>query len=275
MITIHPLFWFVVATGILTGHFWKLMLLFMIVTCHELGHYMMARHFSWRIRKLTLLPFGGVMEVDEHGNQPMIEEALVTVAGPVQHIWMIALSFGMGSLFSWWLSFHELFVILNLMLLGFNLLPIWPLDGGKLLFLILGRGRSYKRAHRLLIISSLMFLIVFLSVSLYMEGFHLNLLFIITFLLMAHYTEWKHHPYVQLRFALERYTKWKALTLKKTKTLSIKETMTLDDVLKLLGKGVQHRFLVNDQLIGEQDVLQQYFGEKKAGYTVGDVFCIN
>lgn len=59
-----------------------------IVLFHELGHYMMAVSFGWRIKNITLWVFGGVMDTDEHGNRPLYEEALVSIAGPLQHVFI-------------------------------------------------------------------------------------------------------------------------------------------------------------------------------------------
>ena len=46
--------------------------------------------FSWRIKRIFLLPFGGTVEVEEHGNRPLKEEFAVILAGPLQHVWLQA-----------------------------------------------------------------------------------------------------------------------------------------------------------------------------------------
>ena len=81
------------ALAILTAHFIELSIFLFIVFIHELGHALAASFFSWRIKRISLLPFGGVAEMDEHGNRPLKEEAIVTLAGPLQHVWMMGLAF--------------------------------------------------------------------------------------------------------------------------------------------------------------------------------------
>ena len=80
------------ALAIMTAHFFELTMFLMIVLIHELGHAFAASFYSWRIKRISLLPFGGVAEMDEHGNRPLKEEAIVTLAGPLQHVWMIGVA---------------------------------------------------------------------------------------------------------------------------------------------------------------------------------------
>ena len=86
------------ALAIMTAHFFELTMFLIIVLIHELGHAFAASFYSWRIKRISLLPFGGVAEMDEHGNRPLKEEAIVTLAGPLQHVWMI------GGLYSFIIS---------------------------------------------------------------------------------------------------------------------------------------------------------------------------
>src|SRR5690625_4698610 len=92
-IKINPLFWLVVGIGVITGYFREIFMIFIIVFIHEMGHAVAASYFQWNIKKIELLPFGGVLEVDDE-NPPFREELIVILAGPLQHIWLIILSFG-------------------------------------------------------------------------------------------------------------------------------------------------------------------------------------
>ncbi len=83
-------FWVVALIAIMTAQFQTLLLLFWIVLWHELGHVVAAHMFSWRVKRILLLPFGGVAEMDEHGNRPFHEELIVTLAGPFQHIFIFS-----------------------------------------------------------------------------------------------------------------------------------------------------------------------------------------
>ncbi|WKB36839.1 M50 family metallopeptidase [Terrilactibacillus sp. S3-3] len=87
-IKIHPVFWFVMAAGAITGHFWEIAIAFFIVLVHECGHGFAAYKFGWHIEQIQLLPFGGVAKVEHASDRPMREEWLVILAGPLQHLWL-------------------------------------------------------------------------------------------------------------------------------------------------------------------------------------------
>ena len=127
----------------ITGYFLEAVTLFGIVLVHELGHLAAANGFGWRVREVQLLPFGGVLIVDELGTAPTREELIVSLAGPLQHVWMILVALLMKwvdvGASSWW----DYFIEANLMIGLFNLIPVMPLDGGKVMQSLLGYLLSY------------------------------------------------------------------------------------------------------------------------------------
>src|SRR5699024_2241755 len=131
----------------LTGTFIELAIILFIVLFHELGHYAMATFFGWHIKNIVLWVFGGVMNTENHGNTSIVEEALVTIAGPLQHV---IIYMGMFLLTNSSVqmvlppSLIEQVLFYNTVILLFNLIPIWPLDGGKLLFTVLSAYVPYR-----------------------------------------------------------------------------------------------------------------------------------
>ncbi len=274
-IHIHPLFWIVFAIGIVTASFKQLLMLFVIVLVHELGHAMAAQFFSWRIRKILLLPFGGVAEVDEHGNRPFHEDFIVIVSGPLQHIWMMGLSYVlmMTSIIS--PATHELFIYHNLLILGFNLLPIWPLDGGKLLFLVLSQRMAFLEAYKkaLLISACLLAVVSLIAATFYLQQLHLWI--IMLFLLHSLYTDWKHRQYVYMRFLLERYN-GKEREIKNLKPLTVTHEEKIHHILQRFQRGYKHVIIIqNDhreqQQVDENEVLHAYFAEKRMDSPIDEL----
>lgn len=264
--------------AIITGHFRTLFILFSIVLIHELGHYAMARFFRWRIHRIVLLPFGGIVEVEEHGNKPIIEEFFVVIAGPLQHVWLMLAGYICLHFSLWSPSFYTTFFAMNLMILVFNLLPIWPLDGGKLLFLLLAILTPYKRAHLLTLSFSTLFLVLFMCGSIIFYQLHLNLLVILLFLFVAIYTEWRHHPYIFFRFLLELYESELRVT-KRRKKIFILPNLLLKDVLKRFYKDAYHEIVVIQSSeksfrASEEDVLLAFFKHKKIHETIADLYRI-
>ncbi|SDI69800.1 M50 family metallopeptidase [Alteribacillus bidgolensis] len=204
LIRFHPLFWLVAATAVFTGFFYELLLLFLIVFLHELGHAAVALHYNWRIKKIELLPFGGVMETAEHGNRPVREEAMVAAAGPIVHLPLIAISFLLLKTPYWHEADHALFLHYNLTLFCFNLLPVWPLDGGKLLFCWFTSRFPYYQAQKRMWKTSCLLLCSIAALFLWSFPLHLQAWVLLIFFITVHYTEWKQQPYSFFRFLLER-----------------------------------------------------------------------
>src|SRR5690625_6301391 len=105
---------------------------------------------------------GGVMDTDEHGNRPIHEEVLVTIAVPFQHIVIYGIVFFVSSANLLPSSVLELIIYYNTAIFVFNLLPIWPLDGGKILFLCLSSMLPYRKAYHSVIIFSIALCILLL-----------------------------------------------------------------------------------------------------------------
>lgn len=204
LIRFHPIFWFVVGSSLLTGYFYEVLLLFFIVFLHEIGHAAAALFFHWRVRKIELLPFGGVMETEEDGNRPLLEEVIVTLSGPFVHLPLILFSHVLLSTSFWSYADHELFVKYNIVLLLFNLFPIWPLDGGKLLFCILQYYHPFYVAQKKCWIYSFLSLCLAGGALAVFIPMHLQGWLLFLFFMFVHYKEKKYEPYRFLRFLLAR-----------------------------------------------------------------------
>jgi Zn-dependent protease len=129
--------------------------LFLVVTLHEFGHALACRQVGGTANKIVLWPLGGVAYVDP---PPRPAATLWSIAaGPLVNVVLLGLSYAL-TIWSWhsgWRltaphAYRLLWAILfmNLGLLIFNLLPIYPLDGGQilrsLLWFVVGRARSLK-----------------------------------------------------------------------------------------------------------------------------------
>ena len=165
---IHPLYYLVSFVCFLTGHFKEFIIFSSIILVHEFGHFVMALIFKWKIESLTLLPFGGVTIFKEHIDKPLIEESLIALAGPLFQI-----------IFCFLFKDNHLFVSYNKFILLFNLLPIFPLDGAKIINVILNCFFSFKFSHILTIIIS-----IFTLLFCYTFKHNLTFILVILFLLI-------------------------------------------------------------------------------------------
>lgn len=124
---------------------------FASVLLHELGHALTARHFGIGTRAITLLPIGGVAELEGTPKSPR-EELWVALAGPAVNVALAVglglVSFGLSSLgggvvIALAAQLFGALAVANVLLGAFNLLPAFPMDGGRVLraWLELRRGR--------------------------------------------------------------------------------------------------------------------------------------
>jgi len=283
IVRIHPLFTILLLLSAISGFFVEAITLFAIVIVHELGHVAAIRWFGWRLKAIKLLPFGGVAEVEELGNVPAREEAIVAMAGPIQHVWMIGLAFAMrewgGVAPEWWNYFMEANVLLGL----FNLLPILPLDGGKIMQCLLSYVLPYYKAIWYstvlsLGLSGLVIGIALLDVS---KGHTpLSLMMISLFLLYSNWYTLRNAPYQYMRFLAVRDERSKAFIASGTlaQPIVVKGQRQIGEIVKLFMREKYHLvYVMNERggiqgVLPEQRLLHCFFHEKKPGSAVSELF---
>ncbi len=131
------------------------LLLFLCVLLHEFGHICTARAFGVTTPYVTLLPIGGVAQLERIPEQPW-EEFLVAIAGPLVNVVItLLLVYGAGAelqasaasaVDSTRIAMIDRLAAVNLFLALFNLIPAFPMDGGQVLRALLATRLGYVRA---------------------------------------------------------------------------------------------------------------------------------
>ena len=133
-------------------------LLFVLVTLHELGHSFAALNYGVPVERIVLLPIGGVAQLRNMPEKPK-QEFVIALAGPAVNVVLAILMGGVAALFGLSLtnpltsgvslSFGAIFSYIffyNVVLAVFNMIPAFPMDGGRVLRAALAMKLEYGRA---------------------------------------------------------------------------------------------------------------------------------
>ena len=158
--------------------------LFVFVVFHELAHSIIARHYGIKVRKIILYPIGGVSEIEEIPDNPS-QEWRMAVAGPATSIVLgtallgVSLiistqTFTLATLTTFTGNFLTDIATLNILLGAFNLIPAFPMDGGRVFRALLSERLKYSDATRYAVYIGKVF-----GIAMVLIGFLYNYFFLI------------------------------------------------------------------------------------------------
>jgi Zn-dependent protease/predicted transcriptional regulator len=233
--------WGDVLTGVLF-----ILALFLCVVLHEYGHALTARKYGIKTRDITLYPIGGVARLERMPDKP-IEELWVALMGPAVNVVIAALLFaylsvtsGLTPLTDFTISsgsFAQRLMTVNISLVLFNLIPAFPMDGGRVLRALLAMRLDYVRATQVAANIGQGLALVFGFIGLFSNPF---LLFIAFFVWIGASQE---ASVVQMKNSISGIPVTRAM-LTDFKTLSPGDN--LSRVVGLILSGSQHDFPVVD-----------------------------
>jgi Zn-dependent protease/CBS domain-containing protein len=252
-----------------------ILLLFMFVVMHEYGHALTARKYGIKTRDITLYPIGGVARLERMPEKP-IEELWVALAGPAVNVVIAVVLFGyllltgtLEPITNLSISTGSLvgrLMIVNLWLVGFNLIPAFPMDGGRVLRALLGLRLEYVQATQIAASVGQGFAFLFGFIGLFSNPF---LVFIALFVWMGAGQE---ASMVQMRHTLSGIPVTRAM-LTDFQTLTPRDT--LSRVVGLVLAGSQHDFPViqDERLVGilDRDTFMSALSERGQSVPVAEV----
>lgn len=219
---------------------------FACVVLHECGHALTARRYGVPTQDITLLPIGGVARMQRIPEHP-IQEFWIAVAGPAVNVVIAGVLFtvlwlaqGLSTATaqpSWGTSFFTNLMWVNIFLVGFNVLPAFPMDGGRVLRALLATQMDYVQATRIAATTGQGMAILF-----GFAGFFVNplLLFIALFVFLGAEAE---AQMVELRDALRGLSVRDAMM---TQFHTLSSDASLEEAVDELLAGAQQDFPVTD-----------------------------
>jgi stage IV sporulation protein FB len=202
---VHLLFWAVIGLSVAAGYFVEILTLFVIVLIHEMGHVAVARELGWQVAEIQFLPFGGVAHMEEEAAAEPLDEIVVALAGPFMNVVMAFFSLVFWRIGLWSAEWTHFFVTSNFLIAGFNLLPIWPLDGGRILQALLGLSLPYRMAALCSLGASISLSAVLLGVGVF--HLHVNAMAVGGYLLAINVQAFLRFPYQFIRFLMIKYSR--------------------------------------------------------------------
>ncbi|MCM8900336.1 site-2 protease family protein [Caldicoprobacter algeriensis] len=251
-IYINKLLVILIAIAIVLGEGTRLAVVFLVVFIHELAHVVMARALNLRVSEIELLPFGGVARIESFFEVNPRDEVYIAIVGPMSNVILVLgcmVLEKMGLIPS---EDYDFFIQANLMLAGFNLLPAFPLDGGRILRAILSRELGIKRATRITTIGGFvlaLFLVMTGVYAIYYGIFNPTLFVMAGFLAYSAVKENRMATYVMVRDLTYKRDILIREGAIQSRELVVLYDLPLKDVIK---KFVPHRYhsivLVDEQL---------------------------
>lgn len=161
-IEIHNITYITMLISFLSGYFQYIYILLLIIFIHEFGHFFISNLINIKANKIIIYPFGGLTIYDSDLNLNTNKE-LISLLGGIT--FQLLFYFLVVIIHNNNLMTDNVFNIIkriNIILISFNFLPILPLDGGRLLNILLDKIFPYKLSNKLTLIVSILFLGLFI-----------------------------------------------------------------------------------------------------------------
>ena len=241
-IYVDPFFYLFAFISCLSANFKNFFFFLSIIVIHELGHLLTGLILGWKLDKIYIYPYGGATKFNEDINRKIIEEITILLGGPFLQIVYLIIGTRLFNDYS--------FIYYNFSILLFNLLPIYPLDGGRILNLLFNYFISFRMSYYLSI--SISFFISFLMIVISIDnGYTFNIVLMFLIVMTKVIEEFKKRNYYFNKFILERYMH--NYSFVKLKIISS---------LKKMMRDKRHIIKINNIYMTEKEYLNRIYRRK-------------
>ncbi len=201
---LHPLFFLYAFLLVIFGQIEGVLVYIIVVLIHELAHSITAKKLGYKLDKMILMPYGVCLNYKTSYFCDN-DEIYIALSGPFVNFFMAILCLSL-----WWL-FPTLvyplysFFLCNVVIFSFNLLPCYPLDGGRILCAILSKKYDRKWAIKLCLFFNICFSFIFILaffIGIFFNVINFNLIIISIFLLCGIFEPNKYCSYNYLSYKI-------------------------------------------------------------------------
>ncbi len=248
MIYFHPTYLILSLSYILTGYYLNLIVLTTLIIIHELGHYLSAKTLNFNVDKIIIYPYGGITKIKDLINKNINEELIISISGIIFQLIFYLIIIYLNKLNIIRDYTMNIYTNYNKSLIFFNILPIYPLDGSKILNLLLSKYLYYNLSNKITIFISIITISLLIKNSIY----NYNYSYILTLTILISYLikYIKELKYIYNKFLLERYIyniKYKSIAIINNKNKMYKNKL--------------HIIKENNSYLEEKKYLSKYFSK--------------
>lgn len=233
MIKIHNTTYITILIAFLAGYFELIYILLLSIIIHEFGHLFIGLLLNMKVKYIMIYPFGGITQFNEKLNVSSNKEFCSLLGGITFQILFLFLIIFLFKKEIITKHVYDLIIKTNLILISFNFLPILPLDGGRLLNILLDKIIPYKNSLNITLITSIIFTIYFL-----IKKPNILRILLTIFLLKNIIIEYKNINNKYTIFLLERY-------LYNMKFNKIKKVSTINQLYRDHNHIINNEFEIN------------------------------
>ncbi len=279
IININPLMALMILFSLVIGRFEEYLIIFISITIHEISHVISARYYKIEINKITVSPIGIMASINYSNSSKKTNDYVVALTGPIANLIMICVGIHLNSSVLGQSQTMSFFILSNVSLLVLNILPVLPLDGGRVFKTILLNRVGYSGTLKVFsVITKIVsgFIIGAGIIQVLNSYYNFSLLLIGIFIYLYKYKDID----LQFDFIRELYLKkQKIQTLKliELKYFAVLESNRAIDVIKSFYNNKYNIVVIlnNDlEIVGELTETQIFEGIMCSGYdaTVGTYF---
>ena len=213
----------------------------LIIVCfHEIGHIFITLILGYNITSVEILPFGGITKIDKPLNTPIIHDLLISCFGIFFQFVFIVL----GNLN---LITDNVFLKINIIILLFNIMPIIPLDGSKIMMEIYNIFFSFKKSLLLYYLTSLLFIIIY---GIFGYKYFLNNYLIIVLFVFKTFEVIKMHKLIENKFVLERIL---------YDNLHFTKIKNVNEDIGNYQKDRQYYYVIDNKIMSDKEYLKKFY----------------
>ena len=243
-LSVHPLFFLFGLFYAFTGKILLFVIYTLCAVVHEIGHSFVANSLGYRLNKITLMPFGAVISGNIEGLK-FNDQLKIAFAGPLVNL-LIAVFFIAG----WWIypisyAYTDIAAEACLSMALVNFIPVFPLDGGRILLAGLSISIGEKKAKRICRITGIVFSIILLVgfVASLINTPNVSLLFFSLFVMFGAFNKDKENIYVRIYSTVSKENLKRGLPVKKQ---AIHKSVNVKKLISILDYNAINEIIVYD-----------------------------